>query len=165
MRRSAPVPTGFILLATALVLGAATLHAADMKKKPAPADVGAGRVAWFDLTTTDIAKSKEFYAKLLGWTYTALPGTDQAVEIVSGDTAIGTLRGAEGAISGYNGVVYVQVDDAAVACAKAKELGGTLIPGFPFNLPDRDGAIGLILDPAGHPLGLYSRKSLPAKAK
>ena len=37
-----------------------------------------------------------------------------------------------------------------------------LCPGFPFNLPDGIGAIGLVLDPAGHPVGLYSRTPLPS---
>ena len=90
-----------------------------------------------------------------------MKGTDQAAEIVSRGTAIGTLRVADGQISGFNGVVYVQVSDIQASCKKAKELGGTIVPGFPFNLPDGTGAIGLVLDPSGHPMGLYSRTSLP----
>lgn len=125
-----------------------------------PADAGSGRIAWFDLTTTDLAKSKEFYGKLFDWKFTALEGTDLAVEIVSGDTAIGTLRGAEGKISPYNGVVYVQVADIQASCTKATQLGGTLAPGFPFDLPNGIGAIGLVTDPSGHPLGMYSRTPL-----
>ena len=34
----------------------------------------------------------------------------------------------------------------------------TLAPGFPFNLTNRTGAIALVLDPSGHPVGMYSRK-------
>jgi predicted enzyme related to lactoylglutathione lyase len=70
---------------------------------------------------------------------------------------IGTLRGAEGKISGFNGVVYIQVADIQASCGKAKELGGSVVPGFPFDLPDGIGAICLILDPSGHPMGMYSR--------
>lgn len=130
-------------------------------KKP---DVGSGHVAWFDITTTDLPKSREFYGKLFDWKFTELEGTDLAVEIVAGDVAIGTLRRAEGKISAYNGVVYVQVPDVEVSCKKAKELGATIPPGFPFDLQDDRGAIGLFTDPAGHPLGVYSRTAL-AKAK
>jgi predicted enzyme related to lactoylglutathione lyase len=133
------------------------------KQKPLPADVGPGRVAWFDLTTANLAKSREFYGKLFDWKFTAVQGTDQAVEIVSRGTAIGTLRGAEGKISPFNGVVYVQVTDIQMSCKKATDLGGTVVPGFPFNLPDGSGAIGLVADPAGHPVGLYSRTPLPSK--
>jgi len=144
-----------MILASALVTG--ELHAA----KAPPADVGPGRVSWFDITTTSVPKSKEFYGKLFDWQFTPIQGTDQAVEIVAGGTAIGTLRGAEGKITPFNGVVYVQVTDIQASCKKAKELGGTIPPGFPFNLPDGIGAIALVVDPAGHPVGLYSRTPLP----
>jgi predicted enzyme related to lactoylglutathione lyase len=132
--------------------------------KPPPADVGPGRVAWFDISTTNLQRSKEFYSRLFDWTFSPLKGTDQAVEIVSRGEAVGTLRGAEGTISAYNGVIYVQVADIRASCDRAKELGGTLVEGFPFNLPDRRGAVALVLDPAGHPVGMYSRTPLPGNA-
>ncbi len=149
-----------------LTLVTGQLHAAT--NKTPPADVGPGRIAWFDITTTNLPESKEFYGKLFGWQFTPLQGTDQAVEIVARGTAIGTLRGAEGKISTFNGVVYVQVADIQTSCKKAKELGGTVVPGFPFDLPDGIGAIAVVVDPAGHPLGLYSRTPLapaPSPAK
>jgi predicted enzyme related to lactoylglutathione lyase len=140
---------------------------AETPKTP-PADVGPGRIAWFDITTTDLPQSKEFYGKLFDWQFTPVLGTDQAAEIVARGVAIGTLRIAEGKINAFNGVVYVQVTDIQASCRKAKELGGTVVPGFPFNLPDGIGAIGLVVDPAGHPVGLYSRTPLapaPSHAK
>jgi uncharacterized protein len=149
----------FLATSMTLALVAGTIHA-EVKKTP-PADVGAGHIAWFDLTTTDLAKSKEFYSKLFGWEFAPVAGTDQAVEIVASGTSIGTLRGADGAISPFNGVVYVQVNDLPGDCKRVKDLGGTLVPGFPFNLPDGVGAIAIITDPSGHPLGLYSRTPLP----
>ncbi len=133
-------------------------------KKP---DVGSGHVAWFDITTTSMQKSRDFYGKLFDWKFTALAGTDLAVEIVAGDTQIGTLRQAEGKISAYNGVVYVQVPDMEASCKKAKDLGATIVPGFPFDLDDDKGSVGLFTDPVGHPMGIYSRtplaKEKPAK--
>jgi predicted enzyme related to lactoylglutathione lyase len=142
-----------VILASALVTG--NLHAATP-----PADVGAGRIAWFDITTTNLTRSKDFYGKLFDWQFNPVQGTDQAVEIVAGGTAIGTLRGTEGSITAFNGVVYVQVTDLPASCEKAKGLGGTIPPGFPFDLPDGVGAIALVIDPAGHPVGLYSRTPL-----
>ncbi len=136
------------------------LHSAT--RKAPPADVGAGRVAWFDLTTTDLARSRDFYGKLFDWRFTPVAGTDQAAEIVAGGTPIGTIRVAEGPISAFNGVVYVQVADIQASCRKAKELGGTIPEGFPFNLSDGIGAIAVVVDPAGHPVGMYSRTPLPA---
>jgi len=126
-----------------------------------PPDVGAGRVAWFDLSTTDLARSKEFYAQLFGWRFEPVQGSDLAVRIVAGGTGIGTLRVADGAIGAFNGVVYVQVTDMRASCDTARALGGTIPRGFPFNLPDGTGAIALVVEPGGHPIGLYSRAPLP----
>jgi predicted enzyme related to lactoylglutathione lyase len=145
----------------AMVVMAGTLVQAQSEPaKSMPADVGSGRVAWFDITTTDLSKSKEFYGKLFDWTFNPVQGTNLAVEIVSGGSAIGTIRVTEGQISPFNGVIYVQVPDIQESCRKVKELGGRLVPGFPFNLPNGTGAIGLVSDPAGHPVGMYSRTPL-----
>lgn len=149
------------ILAVALTLVTGQLQADP--PKPPPADVGTGRIAWFDLTTSNLAQSKEFYGQLFDWKFTPVQGTDLAVEIVAQGTPSGTLRVAEGKISAFNGVVYVQVADIQASCKKAKELGGTVVDGFPFNLPDGIGAIALVVDPAGHPVGLYSRTPLPSK--
>ena len=146
-----------MILASALVTG--ELRAETTKALPA--DVGPGRIAWFDITTTSLPQSKDFYGKLFDWQFTPVQGTDQAAEIVAGGTPIGTLRSADGKITPFNGVVYVQVTDIQASCKKASELGGTIPPGFPFNLPDGIGAIAVVVDPAGHPIGLYSRTPLP----
>ena len=148
-----------LAVALTLTLATETLNAATQKAPPA--DVGPGRIAWFDITTTDLTRSKEFYGKLFDWQFAPVQGTDQAAEIVARGTAIGTIRVAEGKISSFNGVVYVQVTDIQASCKKAKEIGGTVVPGFPFNLPDGIGAIAVVIDPAGHPVGMYSRTMLP----
>jgi hypothetical protein len=57
-------------------------------------------------------------------------------------------------------VVNVQVLDIQESGKKAQELGGTLVPGFPFDLPNGAGAVGLVRDPTGHPVGMYSRTPL-----
>jgi predicted enzyme related to lactoylglutathione lyase len=150
----------FLASTVALLLAPASLGAATK-----PADVGSGHVAWFDLTTTDLAKSRDFYGRLLDWTFAPLQGTDQAVEIVARKKGIGTLRLTEGTISAFNGVIYVQVNDLPAKVAKAKELGATVVPGFPFDLLDGTGAIALLTDPSGHPVGLYSRAPLPPAKK
>ena len=157
-----------VILAFTFALALATaLLAAQDEERPAkalPPDVGDGRIAWFDLTTTDLPRAKAFYTGLFGWEFSAVDGSDMAAEIVAGGVPIGTLRVAEGALSPYNGVVYVQVADARASCAKAAELGAMIPPGFPFDLPDGRGAIGLALDPTGHPVGIYSRTRLAKDA-
>jgi hypothetical protein len=151
-----------LAMTVALALVAGQLQAAPPKSPPA--DVGPGRIAWFDITTSDLPQSKEFYGRLFDWNFAPVQGSDQAVEIVARGEAIGTLRVAEGKVSPFNGVVYVQVTDIRASCRKSTDLGGTVAPGFPFNLPDGIGAIALVLDPAGHPVGLYSRTPLPSAA-
>lgn len=145
------------IVAMAVTLASMTGPLSAETQKAPPADVGSGRIAWFDVTTKNLPQSKEFYGKLFDWQFTAVQGTDQALEIVAGGTPIGTIRVAEGQISGHNGVVYVQVPDIQAACGKAKELGASVVPGFPFDLPGGIGAICLFMDPSGHPMGLYSR--------
>ncbi|HEV2853333.1 MAG TPA: VOC family protein [Thermoanaerobaculia bacterium] len=151
-----------LAMTVALTLAAGQLQADPPKSLPA--DVGPGRIAWFDITTSNLPQSKEFYGKLFDWSFTPVQGTDLAVEIVAHGTAIGTLRVAEGKISGFNGVVYVQVNDIQASCKRSKELGGTVVDGFPFNLSDGRGAIALVLDPAGHPVGMYSRTPIAPAA-
>jgi uncharacterized protein len=143
----------------AVIFVAGPLDAAT--PKTAPADVGSGHMAWFDISTTNLPRSKQFYGGLFDWQFSPLKGTDRAMEIVAGGKAIGTLRGADGPISAFNGVVYIQVTDILASCEKAKTLGGTVVAGFPFNLQDGIGAIALVVDPTGHPVGMYSRKPLP----
>ena len=154
------------LIAATIAFAIATrLSAAPEQKGPKP-DVGDGHLAWFDVTTTNLIQSKAFYNGLFGWEFTSVKGYEElAAEIVSGGKAIGSLRKAEGKISPFDGVVYIQVKDLPGSCAKAKELGGTVVPGFPFDLKDDRGAIGLVVDPAGHPIGMYSRTALPKAAK
>lgn len=145
-----------VTVALTVVAGPARPDAA----RSAPADVGPGRIAWFDITTSNLPQSREFYSALFDWRFAPVQGTDQALEIVTGGSAIGTLRVAEGRITAFNGVVYIQVTDIRASCTKARELGGTLAPGFPFDLPDGAGAVALVLDPSGHPVGMYSRTPL-----
>jgi predicted enzyme related to lactoylglutathione lyase len=121
-----------------------------------------GHASWFDITSPNLAQSQEFYGKLFDWQFKPIAGTTMAVEIVSGDKSIGTLRVAQGTISGANGIVYITVSDILDATKKAKDAGGSVPEGFPFNLPDGSGAIAMVIDPVGHPIGLYSQKQMPA---
>ena len=77
-----------ILVTTVMTLAFA--QAQSERPTSMPADVGPGRVAWFDITTTDLSRSKEFYGKLFDWKFNPVRGSDQAVEIVFGGSAIGT---------------------------------------------------------------------------
>src|SRR5436309_5533379 len=111
-----PMRTAILAMTVTMTLMLGQLQS-DPPKSP-PADVGPGRIAWFDITTSNLPQSKEFYGRLFDWKFTSVQGTDQAVEIVALGAAIGTLRVAEGQISAFNGVVYVQVPDIQASCKK-----------------------------------------------
>jgi hypothetical protein len=69
-----------------LSLGSALSFAAGQElapRKPFPADVGSGRIARFDITTSNMAQSRGFYAKLFDWSFAPVEGTDQAVEVIA----------------------------------------------------------------------------------
>ena len=76
----------------------------------------------------------------------------------------GLCESPTGKISPFNGVIYVQVADIQASCGKARGLGGNGRSRVPFNLPGGIGAIALVLDPTGHPVGMYSRTPLPPAA-
>src|SRR6185503_18743721 len=95
MRRTAMRSAILAVTVAATLAGLAGRPLQAAPPKSPPPDVGPGRIAWFDITTSNLAQSKEFYGKLFDWAFTPLQGTDQAVEIVARGTAIGTLRGAE----------------------------------------------------------------------
>ena len=57
--RARLIATGIALVLTA------SISAATDNKGPKP-DVGDGRVAWFDITTSNIAQSRAFYEQLFG---------------------------------------------------------------------------------------------------
>ena len=153
----------FLTTTMTMTLLTSDLQTANPKEKALPTDVGPGRIAWFDITTTNLVQSKDFYGKLFDWRFTTVQNSDQATEIVTGDTAIGTLRTADEKISPHSDVVYVQMSDIQSSYKKSKELGDTIPPGFPFNLPTGIGAIAMVIDPIGHAIGMYSRTPIPPK--
>jgi predicted enzyme related to lactoylglutathione lyase len=120
-------------------------------------------VAWFDLTTTDLPRSRAFYAELFGWSFGAVEGTTDALAIHFGGATgqdIGTLRLAEGGpIAKGNGLVYIEVADATATYRRALALGATVDQDvWPVDLPAGRGAIAVFTDPVGHPIGIYSRR-------
>jgi predicted enzyme related to lactoylglutathione lyase len=60
-------------------------------------------------------------------------------------------------------VVYIKVSDINASCAKAKDLGGKIPEGFPFDLPT-GGSIALVNDPSSHPIGMYCNTAVGGKS-
>ncbi|MBL8890058.1 MAG: VOC family protein [Planctomycetaceae bacterium] len=110
-------------------------------------------VGWVELATRDTLKAREFYSKLLGWTYTEspipVPDSGNYIEISVGGTRYGGILPMNpewGEIPPHWGV-YVMVPDVNACIAKAKELGG----GNPLPAFDAPGVgrISMVSDPTG----------------
>src|SRR4051812_31924891 len=112
-----------------------------------------GDFCWFELATTDQAAATRFYESLFGWVAADMPiGESEMYTIFRlggrGAAAGGTLR-AEQRAQGTppNWLLYVQVEDADAAAARASGLGATvMVP--PFDVM-ASGRMSVIMDPTG----------------
>lgn len=106
-----------------------------------------------ELTTRDIAKSKEFYGKLFDWKFETVPvgGSGSYTLIKVGDGTGGGMFQMPDAPPMW--LSYVLVDDIKAATQKAKSLGATMIrenhevPGM--------GRLSIFTDPQGAMLALW----------
>jgi uncharacterized protein len=110
-------------------------------------------IGWVELATRDTTKAREFYAALLGWTYTEspipIPDSGNYIEISVGDTRYGGIlpMNSEWGEIPPHWAVYVMVPDVDACCSKAKELGGSN-PLPAFDAPGV-GRIAMVADPTG----------------
>lgn len=108
-------------------------------------------VIHFEIGCRDLAKTTDFYCKLLGWTATPY-GPSQMIDTGSKSGIMGHLSAMGHEPHNYC-IVYAQVDDIDAALKKANELGGkTLVP--PTEVPTM-GHFAWITDPEGQVFGLW----------
>src|SRR5215471_11894214 len=113
----------------------------------------AGSFCWIELSTSDQAAAKKFYSNLFGWTLNDSPmGPNEFYTIfkLNGHDAAAayTLRKEERdqhVPPHWN--LYIQVDSADDAVAKAAKLGGNVLAPA-FDVMDV-GRMGVIQDPTG----------------
>jgi uncharacterized protein len=91
----------------------------------------AGNFAWMELATTDQAAAKHFYSTLFGWTAQDFPmGPDSAYTMFSLNGrqtgAAFTVSAAERGIPPH-WQLYIAVEDADAATARAAELGAQVV--------------------------------------
>lgn len=121
-----------------------------------------GTFCWVELATTDQDAAKKFYGALFGWSvveYPMGPGDFYSMFQLGGrDAAAGyTMRAQEkaaGVPPHWN--LYVAVEDADAAAAKAVELGGKLPAGV-FDV-FTNGRMGVVIDPTGAAFCLWQPK-------
>jgi predicted enzyme related to lactoylglutathione lyase len=114
-----------------------------------------GRFVWFELMVDDPAAAKDFYGKVLGWSFEDAPMPGQAGESyilakVADARVAGVMRlpqeaKAMGTPPCWSG--YVAVDDVDAAARRAGELGGKALRA-PMDIPGI-GRMAVIADPDG----------------
>jgi predicted enzyme related to lactoylglutathione lyase len=110
-----------------------------------------------ELNTTDVAKAKAFYGKLLGWKLEDVPmGTETYTMIEVGDGTGGGImkHPVPGAPSAW--LAYVLVDDIEASTKAAKALGATVMKDVTEVMGM--GWLSVIIDPTGAALGLWKAK-------
>jgi predicted enzyme related to lactoylglutathione lyase len=107
-------------------------------------------VVWFELPAADTQRAREFYGRLLGWTFEPFGSDDYHMASEAGG-AIYSAPGEKGLLA------YFGVNDIDAAVARVRELGGKAgtteeLPGIgryahctdsegnPFALHQQDGA-------------------------
>ena len=113
-----------------------------------------GRFAWHDLMTTDLERSRSYYADLLGWTYedSEIPGVGAYPMIwAAGRSWGGMVQPKREAPPHW--LSHVIVEDADAASVRAEALGGrTLFP--PSDIPGA-GRFAVIASPGGAPVSAW----------
>lgn len=117
----------------------------------------AGRFCFPELTTSDIAGAKRFYAELLGWTTFDVPSAQgsYALARVDGRDVAGIHLSTRGEARWLQ---YVSVDSTDRAAARAAELGG-IVRVAPFDVPGV-GRMAMIEDPARAAFALWEPRGM-----
>ncbi len=121
-----------------------------------------GTFCWVDLATTDPEGAKAFYNELFGWEAEDMPAGEDATytmmnldgDYVAGLYEMDDERKSQGVPPYW--LSYISVEDAEVAAAKAKELGGKVIEEA-FDVVD-SGRMSVISDPEGTVVPLWQPK-------
>jgi predicted enzyme related to lactoylglutathione lyase len=119
-----------------------------------------GQFSWINMLTSDTAKARDFFGKVLGWTYHEIPGMGHIVLVdgkeVGGLWDINSPQTPPGARP-YIGVM-VKVDSADATAAKVKSLGGDAKDAF--DVMDQ-GRMAVCHDPAGAEFDIWQARKRP----
>ena len=124
-----------------------------------------GSFCWMELGAADQAAAKSFYTSLLGWTFTEFPmGPGELYTIfrlqdrdVAGAYALNQEMRARGVPPHW--MIYVAVQSADEAAARAGQLGGKVVNG-PFDVMDA-GRMAVLQDPTGAMFSIWQAGRSP----
>lgn len=111
-----------------------------------------------ELSTTDVAKAKEFYGQLFDWKLEDMPmgdaGTYTMIRIGQGTGGGIMQQPVPGAPSAW--LAYVGVDDIRASTDKAKALGATVVQDVIEVMGY--GSMSVLIDPTGAAIALWQPK-------
>src|SRR5262245_17223779 len=118
-----------------------------------------GSFCWIEVGTTDRLAAKNFYSKLFGWTAEDMPmGPDMTYTLfrIGGNDVGGAYPLMKEQIDAHvppQWMLYVKVESADAAAAKAVQLGGKqIVP--PSDIPNV-GRFAVLQDPAGAHISIF----------
>jgi uncharacterized protein len=113
---------------------------------------------WYEFMSGDVAASKAFYTKVVGWNTEDMPMPGMTYTLLRmGDTQVGGMMtlpkeaGDAGMRPGWLG--YIATDDTDRAAAKVKQLGGKILMP-PTDIPNV-GRFAMAADPVGAAFYLF----------
>jgi predicted enzyme related to lactoylglutathione lyase len=117
-----------------------------------------GQFCWIDMVSPDLAKTRKFWGKVLGWTFDDAPfpgGVYTKCRVggseIGGFTDLGMPAIPKG--TPPHVTPYVCVDDAAAMCRRAESLGGRVVtPAFDVM---QLGRMAVVADPSGASLSFW----------
>jgi uncharacterized protein len=120
----------------------------------------ASKPIWVDLSSTDAAGSREFYAKLFGWAVEASPDPQFGGYAVAkiGDKDVAGIGPAQAPDQPSAWAVYIGSQDAEETARKVEAGGGTVVAP-PFDVADQ-GRMAVFQDPTGAFISAWQPKSM-----
>ncbi len=114
---------------------------------PAPAYLH-GKLVWYELVSSDPAKSKAFHAELLGWTVEPQEMAGMKFELAkAGGKDVATIRAADDKKTKSHWVPYISVPDVDAAVAAIEQNKGKVVKAA-MDVPDI-GRFAFVSDPNG----------------
>jgi uncharacterized protein len=121
----------------------------------------AGTVTWWELPVAELARAKQFFNAVFGWTFTSFGQDEEYAGVESGGALVGGLYKAQTGTPGAPGVrVYVLVTDLEATLTAVEAAGGTVTKPRTF-IAEGMGWWAEITDPDGYWLGLTT--DVPAR--
>lgn len=110
-----------------------------------------GAFCWNELSTSDLAASKDFYGRVFGWSWGGVPEYAEAQAGGRAVAGVAPLRTPSDAADSW--LVYFGADDVDAAARRAAELGARVLV-EPTDIPGT-GRFSVLADPQGAAFALF----------